>query len=63
LTGQSLDITGLAAGKYRFSVTADANHLFYEKSTTNNTNWIDFKLGYTAAGKAGVQVISGGPLP
>jgi hypothetical protein len=63
LPGQSINITGLAAGKYRLDVTADAAHVFYEKSTANNTNWINFTLSYTAGGKAVIAVGVGGPLP
>jgi hypothetical protein len=63
LPGQSINITGLPAGKYRLAVTADAQHVFYEKTTSNNTNWIDFNLRYGQLGNAIITKIGAGPLP
>jgi hypothetical protein len=63
LPGQSIDITGLAAGKYRLAVTADAGKVFYEKTRTNDTNWIDFSLRYGQLGNAIITVTGAGPLP
>jgi len=41
---QYIDITGLAAGRYRLQVTADNYHLFQESNEANNFTWVDIQL-------------------
>ena len=42
--GQWVDITGLTAGSYRLSATADARAEFLEASESNNTAWVDIHI-------------------
>jgi hypothetical protein len=63
LPGQEIDITGLPAGNYRLKVTADEAKAYWEQTRANNANWTDFRLSYTAAGKASITVTGQGPQP
>jgi hypothetical protein len=44
LFGQYIDITGLASGQYRLSVTADLDNWFLETDDFNNSSWVDIQL-------------------
>jgi hypothetical protein len=44
LPDQYIDISGLAAGRYRLVVTADGGDWFSESSETNNTTWVELQL-------------------
>jgi lysyl oxidase len=63
LPGQEIDITGVPAGKYRLQVTADEAKAYWETTRANNSNWTDFTLSYTTAGKASISVTGQGPQP
>lgn len=57
LPNQYVDITGLAAGRYRLRVTADAPGFFTEASESNNATWVDLQL----KGQGPPRVIAYGP--
>ncbi len=58
LTNQWIDITGLNAGRYRLTVTADPSGWFIEKTTSNNATWVDLQIN----GKgSSVKVLAYGP--
>jgi hypothetical protein len=57
LPDQYIDITGLAAGRYRLRVTADAQNRFLETSNSNNLTWVDLQL----RGNQRPRVIAYGP--
>ncbi len=58
LAYQWVDITGLAAGRYRLWATADPQHWFIETDDTNNSTWTDLQI----RGKGGsVRVLGYGP--
>lgn len=57
LTGQYIDITGLAAGKYRLVVTADPQAWFLESDPSNNATWVDLEL----YAKGGAKILAYGP--
>ena len=44
LFGQYIDITGLASGQYRLSVTADLDNWFLETDDFNNSSWVDIQV-------------------
>ena len=44
LFGQYIDITGLASGQYRLTVTADPDNWFLETDDFNNSSWVDIQL-------------------
>jgi hypothetical protein len=44
LSGQYIDITGLASGQYRLTVTADLDNWFSETDDFNNSSWVDIQL-------------------
>lgn len=53
---QYIDITGLAAGRYRLWATADASDWFRETNNNNNVTWVDLQLQGTT-----VRIIEYGP--
>ena len=55
-TGQYVDITGLADGRYRLKAKADAGKWFKEKKEKNNATWADIQI----SGES-VSVIGYGP--
>lgn len=58
LAYQWVDITGLAAGRYRLWATADPENWFIEADDTNNSTWVDLQI----RGKgASVRVLGYGP--
>jgi len=58
LAYQWVDITGLAAGRYRLWATADPENWFIEADNTNNFTWVDLQI----RGKGGsVRVLGYGP--
>ena len=58
LAYQRVDITGLAAGRYRLWATADPENWFIEADDTNNVTWVDLQI----RGKGGsVCVLGYGP--
>jgi hypothetical protein len=57
LSGQYIDITALAAGRYRLLATADADNWFVEGSETNNATWVDIQL----RGHGAVKILAYGP--
>ena len=44
LVDQWIDITGLGAGRYRLTTTADAQNFYVEANETNNVTWLDLQL-------------------
>jgi hypothetical protein len=44
LPGQSIDITGLLAGRYRLEGKANGADALHESDTTNDLEWVDFEL-------------------
>jgi hypothetical protein len=44
LAGQYIDMTGLAAGRYRLWATADPSGWFQETNDRNNITWVDLQL-------------------
>jgi lysyl oxidase len=44
LAGQNIDITGLDAGIYRLTVTADDGRWFTESNEANNSTWVDLQI-------------------
>lgn len=59
-TGQYIDITSVANGKYRLRATADQSGLFAEASEANNATWVDISLS-RRKGKTSVKVLRYGP--
>ena len=57
LPNQYVDITGLAAGRYRLRVTADAPGYFAEANESNNATWVDLQI----KGQGAPRVIAYGP--
>ena len=58
LAYQWVDITGLAAGRYRLWATADPENWFIEADDTNNFTWVDLQI----RGKgSSVRVLGFGP--
>jgi hypothetical protein len=57
LVDQWIDITGLGAGRYRVTTTADAQNYYLESNETNNVTWVDLQL----KGKGNPRVIQYGP--
>ncbi len=57
LPDQYVDITGLAAGRYRLQVTADKAGTFMESNLANNTTWVDLQL----KGKGQPRILAYGP--
>ncbi|HEV3478866.1 MAG TPA: lysyl oxidase family protein [Gaiellaceae bacterium] len=57
LPDQYVDITGLAAGRYRLLVTADAVGWFVESNNTNNATWVDLQL----RGQGAPRILAYGP--
>ena len=51
LPDQYIDITGLPAGRYRLTATADADGWFEEADETNNATWVELRI---RRGKAAV---------
>ena len=44
LPDQNIDITGLAAGTYRLTMTADDGGWFTESNESNNSTWVDLQI-------------------
>ena len=42
--GQYVDVTGLAAGRYRLHAKADSGGWFKEKKEKNNFTWVDIQI-------------------
>ena len=59
LPDQYIDITGLAAGRYRLRLTADAQNRFVESNDSNNVTWVDLRL----KGNGRATVVGSGPVP
>ena len=59
LPDQYIDITGLAAGRYRLRLTADAQNRFVESNNSNNATWVDLRL----KGNGRATVVGSGPAP
>jgi len=59
-TGQYIDITSVANGKYRLRATADQGGLFAESNEANNVTWVDISLSRRKA-KTSVKVLRYGP--
>ena len=62
LPGQSIDVTGLPAGKYRLWTEIDEKGWFRETTRSNNRTWIDLDLRRTASGVS-ADTIGRGPTP
>ncbi len=58
LAYQYVDVTGLAAGRYRLVVTVDPAGWFTESNTSNNSAWADLQLKGSGTG---VKVLALGP--
>ena len=56
LPDQYIDITGLGRGRYRLEGTADADNWFQESDETNNSTWVDLRIGHGR-----VKVLGYGP--
>lgn len=56
LANQWVDITNVAAGRYRLTTTADLQNRFLETNETNNVTWTDLQLKGN-----GLRVIAQGP--
>lgn len=56
LQHQYIDITGLAAGRYRLWATADASDWFRETNNDNNVTWVDLQVQGTT-----VRIVEYGP--
>jgi hypothetical protein len=59
LPDQWIDISGLAAGRYRLVSTIDQYNWFVESDESNNSNWAEIEI--TASGQ--VQLLDFGPGP
>jgi hypothetical protein len=57
LPDQFVDITNLAAGRYRLTVTADHRGLFAESDETNNGTWVELQI----KGQGQPKIIARGP--
>ena len=44
LVDQWIDITGLSAGRYRLTTTADAQNYYVESNESNNMTWVELQL-------------------
>ena len=44
LPDQYIDVTGLTSGRYRMTVTADADGWFLESDNSNNIAWVNIKI-------------------
>ena len=53
MPGQSIDITGLPAGRYRLEGKANGDDELVESDPTNNVEWVDFQL---IRGRRGAKV-------
>jgi hypothetical protein len=62
LPGQSIDITGLADGRYRLWAKVDEARWFHEARTDNNVTWVDIDLSTTAKGARTSRIVKVGPL-
>jgi hypothetical protein len=58
LPDQYIEVTGLADGRYRLVVTADAGGWFTETSESNNSTWVDIELYHSGRR---VRVLGYGP--
>jgi hypothetical protein len=58
LPDQYIDTTGLPDGDYRLWATADQAGYFLESNTTNNSTWVDLRIGAN-----GVTVLRKAPNP
>jgi hypothetical protein len=47
IVGQEIDITDLPKGDYRLIAKVDPRNWWRETNETNNTTWVDFRLGDT----------------
>ena len=57
LIDQWVDITGLSAGRYRLTTTADAQNFYVESNEANNVTWVDLQL----KAKGAPRVVQYGP--
>lgn len=57
LPDQYVDITGLAAGRYRLQVTADNPNWFTESNNGNNATWVDLQI----KGQGPPKIVGYGP--
>lgn len=57
LVDQWIDITGLGAGRYRVTTTADAQNYYLESSEANNVTWVELQL----KAKGNPRVVEYGP--
>lgn len=62
LPGQSIDVTGLPAGRYRLWTEIDEQAWFREATRANNRTWLDLELRKTPSGFA-ADTIGRGPSP
>ncbi|HUR75739.1 MAG TPA: lysyl oxidase family protein [Sporichthya sp.] len=62
LPGQFVDLTGLRAGDYRLLGVANPGDLLYERNTTNNLVFADFRLR-RENGKASIRILRQGVRP
>ena len=60
LPDQYIDVTGLAAGRYKLIVTADEQNWFTETNETNNAAWVVIQL---KGNGNSVRIIEYGPEP
>ena len=60
LLDQTIEITGVADGRYRLRAVADPADLFREASETNNDTWTMVELR-TVDGRRVVEIVSQGP--
>ena len=58
LAHQYVDVTAIAAGRYRLIVTVDPSGWFTESNTSNNSAWADLQL---KGNGTGVRVLAYGP--
>ena len=63
LEDQSVEITGLADGRYRLTAFADPDGFLRESDETNNETWADIEIGTTDDGLRTVEVVDLAPNP
>lgn len=63
LPGQSIDITGLADGRYRLWAEADHDGVFVEEARDNNLTWVDIELETRPDRIRTATVVEVGPEP
>ncbi|MFM7103399.1 MAG: lysyl oxidase family protein, partial [Verrucomicrobiota bacterium] len=61
LPGQSLELTGVAPGRYYLVSTAGPDGNFIEKNYDNNTAWVGFDLTRDSKGNAKIRVVENSP--